>query len=464
MTRQNVTDGPREILTRGARPAPATGSSSLRRRRRRPERRLRALAAQSPRTKAFKVELNAHVASLLIGPGAPRLKEIEDITKRRFLLDGKDGTPLDHFAVLDRGRSRSSCPMRRSRRARSSTSSSSRSACTTGRRHGQARRLRRRVGGAAKLVGKKVQGADRASDGRHRLRDARRRAPQRVGADHRRRPGREADARDAAQGRPSPSGRQSRSRSRQMMRKPTLRGSARGQRRDRGRRDRGRGRDRGADEEEDPPRLQRRPAPPQARNFVRRCCDSSEEGADEVAPSRSPSRTRPRRASTCPIPRSASRTRTMRRTTAPARPPAALAVPPPLAGCGDGDQRRRAGRGQGAGAGLRAGGGGRDRGRGSEAQEDAPRLARRTAPEEGAGRRDRSSERVLATLVTRLASPHLHAYDVRDHLTRRQAVPRPRGQRLLVDRLAQDEGKTFHPTVLFVGGNGKSEFSPRARR
>jgi ribosomal protein L21 len=30
-----------------------------------------------------------------------------------------------------------------------------------------------------------------------------------------------------------------------------------------------------------------------------------------------------------------------------------------------------------------------------------------------------------------------------------------------VDRLAQDEGKTFHPTVLFVGGNGKPEFSPK---
>jgi len=35
------------------------------------------------------------------------------------------------------------------------------------------------------------------------------------------------------------------------------------------------------------------------------------------------------------------------------------------------------------------------------------------------------------------------------------------GQRLLVDRIAQAEGKTFHPTVLFVGGNGKSEFSPK---
>jgi large subunit ribosomal protein L21 len=35
------------------------------------------------------------------------------------------------------------------------------------------------------------------------------------------------------------------------------------------------------------------------------------------------------------------------------------------------------------------------------------------------------------------------------------------GQRLLVDRVAEAEGKTFHPTVLFVGGNGKSEFSPK---
>jgi len=35
------------------------------------------------------------------------------------------------------------------------------------------------------------------------------------------------------------------------------------------------------------------------------------------------------------------------------------------------------------------------------------------------------------------------------------------GQRLLVDRLAQDEGKTFHPTVLFVGGDGKPDFAPK---
>src|SRR5881397_1907352 len=35
------------------------------------------------------------------------------------------------------------------------------------------------------------------------------------------------------------------------------------------------------------------------------------------------------------------------------------------------------------------------------------------------------------------------------------------GDRLLVDRLPTDEGKTFHPDVLFTGGNGKPNLSPR---
>ncbi|HST25739.1 MAG TPA: 50S ribosomal protein L21 [Gaiellaceae bacterium] len=35
------------------------------------------------------------------------------------------------------------------------------------------------------------------------------------------------------------------------------------------------------------------------------------------------------------------------------------------------------------------------------------------------------------------------------------------GQRLLVDRLAHDDGKTFHPDVLFLGGDGKAEFAPK---
>jgi ribonuclease G len=104
MTRQNVTDGPREILTRkcptcageGVVVSEATAVVDA-------ERRLRALAASKPRTKAFKVELNAHVAELLIGPGAARLEEIEASTRRHFFLQGKEGVSHEHFAVLDEG-------------------------------------------------------------------------------------------------------------------------------------------------------------------------------------------------------------------------------------------------------------------------------------------------------------------------------------------------------------------------
>ena len=104
MTRQNVTDGPREILTRkcptcageGVVVSEATAVVDA-------ERRLRTLVASKPRTRAFKVELNAHVAELLIGPGAIRLQEIEASTRRRFFLVGKAGVPHEHFAVLEEG-------------------------------------------------------------------------------------------------------------------------------------------------------------------------------------------------------------------------------------------------------------------------------------------------------------------------------------------------------------------------
>src|SRR5690242_7015029 len=35
------------------------------------------------------------------------------------------------------------------------------------------------------------------------------------------------------------------------------------------------------------------------------------------------------------------------------------------------------------------------------------------------------------------------------------------GERLLVDRLTTDEGKTFHPDVLFTGGDGSGNLAPR---
>src|SRR5919201_2572885 len=34
------------------------------------------------------------------------------------------------------------------------------------------------------------------------------------------------------------------------------------------------------------------------------------------------------------------------------------------------------------------------------------------------------------------------------------------GEQLLVDRLSTDEGKTFHPEILFVGGDGKAQLHP----
>ena len=103
MTRQNVTDGPREILTRkcpvcdgdGVVVSDASVAIEV-------ERKLRALAAGS-RHKAFKVAVNEHVASLLVGPGASRLTEIEAQAKRRFVLVPREGVPHDFFEVLDQG-------------------------------------------------------------------------------------------------------------------------------------------------------------------------------------------------------------------------------------------------------------------------------------------------------------------------------------------------------------------------
>ncbi|HSC48983.1 MAG TPA: Rne/Rng family ribonuclease [Gaiellaceae bacterium] len=104
MTRQNVTDGPREILTRkctvcggdGVVLSEASAAVDA-------ERRLRALAASAPRTKAFKVELEAKVASTLIGPAASRLQAIEEETRRRVLIEAREGKPVDHFEVLGKG-------------------------------------------------------------------------------------------------------------------------------------------------------------------------------------------------------------------------------------------------------------------------------------------------------------------------------------------------------------------------
>jgi ribonuclease G len=104
MTRQNVTDGPREVMTRkcptcggdGIVYSEASAAIDV-------ERRLRALAAGS-RAQAFRVELADSIANALVGPGARRLLELEALTKKRFFLEGKPETHLDHFVVLAEGK------------------------------------------------------------------------------------------------------------------------------------------------------------------------------------------------------------------------------------------------------------------------------------------------------------------------------------------------------------------------
>ncbi len=104
MTRQNVTDGPREVMTKKC---PTCGGDGIVVSERTTavelERKLRALATPASRSKAFRIELNAKIASMLVGPGASRLAEIEELTKKRFFLVGKEDVHLDHFLVLEQG-------------------------------------------------------------------------------------------------------------------------------------------------------------------------------------------------------------------------------------------------------------------------------------------------------------------------------------------------------------------------
>ena len=103
MTRQNVTDGPREILTiacptcagDGIVVSDETQAIVV-------ERRLRSLV-RSSRSQAFRIELNSHVAAILIGPGGSRLDDLEHELERRFVVETRDGVPADHFEVVARG-------------------------------------------------------------------------------------------------------------------------------------------------------------------------------------------------------------------------------------------------------------------------------------------------------------------------------------------------------------------------
>ena len=131
MTRQNVTDGPREILTTrctvcggdGILISEATAAIEI-------ERQLRGLARQS-RSQAFRVELNARVAALLVGPGASKLMAIEEQARRRFYVVPRKDVEVEHFNVVAQGPRSKLAPRTGSRRAPRCGSSSARSGSTT---------------------------------------------------------------------------------------------------------------------------------------------------------------------------------------------------------------------------------------------------------------------------------------------------------------------------------------------
>jgi ribonuclease G len=104
MTRQNVTDGVREIMTRpcptcdgeGVIKSEETIAIEL-------ERTLVELAKERPQPDAFLVQVNPRVSGELTGNGGRVLRTLEEETGKRFHFEGSEGLPLDHFDVLMEG-------------------------------------------------------------------------------------------------------------------------------------------------------------------------------------------------------------------------------------------------------------------------------------------------------------------------------------------------------------------------
>jgi ribonuclease G len=104
MTRQNVTDGPREILTVKCNACDATGVLvSPETHAVEAERKLRKAIASS-RAEAFLVEMHSDVAAILVGPDGSRLAELEKELGRRFAFKTKKSFRLDRFEILASGK------------------------------------------------------------------------------------------------------------------------------------------------------------------------------------------------------------------------------------------------------------------------------------------------------------------------------------------------------------------------
>jgi ribonuclease G len=103
MTRQNVTDGVREILTRtcptcegeGVVPSEETMAIEV-------LRRLRELAADQPKPQAFLIRVNPRVAAELVAEDSG-LERVEEQTGKHFHFEGGEALPINTYEVVDSG-------------------------------------------------------------------------------------------------------------------------------------------------------------------------------------------------------------------------------------------------------------------------------------------------------------------------------------------------------------------------
>jgi len=105
MTRQNVTEGVREIISR---PCPMCDGDGVIKSEETIaiefERRLRTLTAKAPKKhEAFLVQMNPRVSAVFTGGGKRVLHALEQETGRRFHFQGSEGLPVDHFDILMEG-------------------------------------------------------------------------------------------------------------------------------------------------------------------------------------------------------------------------------------------------------------------------------------------------------------------------------------------------------------------------
>ena len=106
MTRQNVTDGAREIMTK---PCPVCGGEGVVKSEETIaiefERHLRELAAMkgADGPEAFLVRMNPKVTAYFTAEGARMLHALEEETGRSFHFTGSEGLPLDHFTIVEEG-------------------------------------------------------------------------------------------------------------------------------------------------------------------------------------------------------------------------------------------------------------------------------------------------------------------------------------------------------------------------